>query len=158
LKGKWLSNELPATLSFQDMKFIKLHDSHFHLIYTSVQGKIVLIGEKFTVAGDELSVFVLVFQSPSIQLQSQALKDITEVIIQLGQKVTAVTIIRSNTVQISASLLGNKQIISTLIESVKPMHFLCEYKDKGDKIELCFQYKQVREEKYPDEVYKQYLK
>ncbi len=158
LVNKWLNNEIPSTLSIQGMKFIKLHDSPFNLIYRSIQNQKALIGAKFPISGEEIQAFALVTQTSTMQLQSTALKDITNSIIGLGQKATSITIVDPNSIHVNISLLENKQTITIFIESLKHMHFLCEYKDKGDEVVFNLQYKKEEKKVYSDEVYKQYMK
>jgi hypothetical protein len=158
LLNKWVSNEIPSTLSIHGMKFIKLHDSPFNLIFRSIQGSKALIGVKYPLKGEEVQVIAIVAQSSSMQLQSTALKDITHNIIELSQKSSGVTIIDDYKVQVNINLPENKKNVNLFISALKHMHFLCEYKDKGDALVFSFQYKKEEKKTYPDEVYKQYMK
>ncbi|MHA1109474.1 MAG: hypothetical protein ACTSRE_00110 [Promethearchaeota archaeon] len=158
LLGNWQKYKLTSTLSIQGMKFIKLHDSPFNLIYRSIQRQKALIGAKFPIQGEEMQAFALITQTSMMQLQSQALKDIIETIIKLGQKATDVVIVDPTTIRVSVNFPDNKQSISIFLQSLKSMHFSCDYKDKGDAIEFTFKYKKEEKKVYSDEVYKQYLK
>ena len=158
LLNNWQKNTLTSTLSIQGMKFIKLHDSPFNLIYRSIQGQKALIGAKFPIQGEEMQAFALVRLTSMMQLQSQALKDIIETIIKLGQKSTGVTVLDPTTIRVSVNFPDNKQNISIFLQSLKSIHFSCDYKDKGDAVEFNFKFKKEEKKVYSDEVYKQYLK
>ena len=158
LMGNWQKKTLTSTLSIQGMKFIKLHDSPFNLIYRSIQGQRALIGAKFPIEGEVMQAFALVTQTSMMQLQSQALKDIIETIIKLGQKATDVVIVDPTTIHVSVNFPDNKQIIKIFLQSVKSMHFSCDYKDKGNAIEFNFKYKKEEKKVYSDDMYKQYMK
>ena len=154
LTNKWLNNALSSTVTIESLKFIKLHDSPFNLIYRSIQGQKALIGSRYK----GIIALILIAQSHEMQLQSTALKDIISAIIQMGQKATGITISVPNTLQMHISLPENDQIIKLFIQSLKHMHFLCDYKDKGDSIIFQFHYKKVVKKEYTDDVYKQYMK
>ena len=93
-----------------------------------------------------------------MQLQSTALKDITYCISELAQKSSGVAIIDDHTIQVNINLPENKKNVEVFNGALKHMHFLCDYKDKGDALVFSFQYKKEEKKRYPDEVYKQYMK
>ena len=155
---KLQTSEFPSTLTVKGMKSIKLHASPFNLIYRSIQGEKVLIGAIVPIDGLEFYIIALVAQSSSMQLQTTALKDIIESIIKISQQSTEIVVIDSNTIQVNVSFRELKNTIKIFMNSLKHMHFLVDYTDKGNAVIFKFQYKKEEKKVYSVEVYKQYMK
>jgi len=154
LGDKWQKSEIPPSLTIQNMKFIKLHESPYNFVYRAIKGVKALIGTQFTVQSENIRLVSLIAQSPNIPLISTALKDLIKSIIELGQKMTSIVVLDPTSTQLNLKYPENKQIINIFIDSLKHMQFICDYKDKGDSIIFNLKYKKVESKTYSDEIYK----
>ncbi|MHA1729562.1 MAG: hypothetical protein ACTSWY_12670 [Promethearchaeota archaeon] len=154
LADKWKASDVPSIFTLNNAKFIKLHISPYNLIYRSIKGQNALIGTKFQMNTEVISIYAIVKKTEIMQLGLTAMKDTIISIIELGQKMSDIVVKDSNNLQIGIRFPENKQIIYSLIESLKILQFVCEYTDKGDSIKLNFKYKRKEKKMYPDYMYK----
>jgi hypothetical protein len=154
LADKWKSSEVPSMFTLNKAKFIKLHVSPFNFIYRSIKGQKALIGTKFQMNSEMMSLFAIVKQTNTMQLGLTAMKDIIISIIELGRKMSNIVFEDPSNLQIGVRLPENKKIINSLIESLKILQFICTYIDRGESIKLNFKYVKKEKKIYPDYMYK----
>jgi len=154
LQEKWQTNSVPPMLSLQGIKYMKLHDSPYNLVFRSLKGGTALIGVKFTIKTVEILLFSIINQLENWQLSLTAMKDILQSIIQLGQNMTKITVTDSYNIEIGNNYVKDKKSIKKLIESLDILEFICDYTDRGDSLKLNFKYEKREKIRYPDSMYK----
>lgn len=156
LVDKWkLSDvDVPSMFTFNDAKFIKLHVSPFNLIYRSIKEQKALIGTKFQMNSEMISLYAMVKQTETMQLGLTAMKDTINSIIEQGRKMSNIVFEDPSNLQIGVRLPENKKIINSLIKSLKILQFICTYIDRGESIKLNFKFVKKEKKIYPDYLYK----